>query len=189
MKNNIKLLSKFHLLTLTIVITNYISIYFLGYSIEFTIILIIKSLFYVSGMVLYFFYRKPFNELSFYFSIFVFGPLITIIGWLTLYIGMFLTMLYVIFFSPWGKIQEEGNHIIYRKTHGFMNLSNEYRITEKNTVFYEKIITDFKIEDENPLEIRLKTDNDKLRVEYKYEKYNSEDKNQLGDTIINVKRK
>ncbi len=70
-----------------------------------------------------------------------------------------------------------------------MNLSNEYRITEKNTVFYEKIITDFKIEDENPLEIRLKTDNDKLRVEYKYEKYNSEDKNQLGDTIINVKRK
>ena len=178
------LLVKFHLITFIIVVGNYILHGTTNYSLSSNLALAIKILFYISGVILYFLHRKPFNEISLYFSLFVFGPLVTIVGWLTLYIGMFLTMAYIMFFSPWEKVKQEDDYIIYKEPNKFMSLGNKYRITEGN-IFYEKTIADFKIDHENPISIHVKRNDPNLQVEYKYEKY-SLGMEKLQDTIIYI---
>ena len=76
------------------------------------LLFVFKILFYISAVVLFFLYVKPFKKISLYFSIYVFSPVIIGVSWLFDGIfGAILASIFLFFFMP-NDVRFENNEIL-----------------------------------------------------------------------------
>jgi hypothetical protein len=132
-------------------------------SLTWKLLLIFKILLYASGLLLFFLYLKPFKKLSFYFSLYVFSPILISLSWLIDGIfGAILGSLFLFFFVP-GDVRFENNEIVINKKFGgLLGRCCDYEVIKKRMFLFEEKAAEFNLEEN----IYLKKDDVQLRENY-----------------------
>lgn len=134
-----------HFYGLLVIIVNYVAREYTGYSLSNWILFAIKVLFWGSGIVLFFYYAKPFKKRAIYFGLYFFMPLIAIISYIVyLSYGVILVSLFFYWLSPDEVESKQDNTIIYSQFSGFMGGSSRFVIRE-NYYLVEKDLGHFNI--------------------------------------------
>ena len=165
-----KILTRFHIATLTIAILNTfvknLSPYSLAGNIEYGI----EILTVISGFTLFFFYLRPFKKINFYFSIYATVAFFLIIG--LLFRGIFWGLvLSVLLFPiiPDEKEFEEKGIIISTPFQGFMSACCSYQIKERQFMIFEKDYGIWKLEGEGPIDfetVKIRTSDNEIEIAY-----------------------
>ena len=108
------------------------------------LLFVFKILFYISAVVLFFLYVKPFKKISLYFSIYVFSPVIIGLSWLFDGIfGAILASIFLFFFMP-NDVRFENNEIlINQKFGGLFGRCCKYEVIRKKMFLFEEKVSDF----------------------------------------------
>lgn len=181
-------LLRFHLLLLAIYILNGIICKMTDFSLSHYIVWIIMPAIYITGILLFFYYARPFKKAALYFSIYIVAPLIVLLSFLMG--GMFSVLLASLFLLPFNTdrlVYAKNDFIIYSKFSGFLGGCCNYEIDLDYIVFEKKIA--FMREDEIEFDgARLNIVNDSLHISYKANDYDYE-RNQLidYDTVVKLK--
>lgn len=135
---------KIHLISLTILLINFLINSFFDINLASTLSLCVKIIFYISGAILFFYYLKPFKKIVLYFSIYVFSPIIIFFSWLTDgLIGALLSSFLIFFFNP-NDVRFENDEIqIKTKFEGLIGMCCKYEVIEKKFFLFEKIMGEF----------------------------------------------
>ncbi|MEP0213895.1 MAG: hypothetical protein ABJD66_11805 [Cellulophaga sp.] len=158
-------------------------------SLNYRLAYIINLLVYGSGIILFFWYLKPFKKIGFYLSFYVFTPILTLL--FRLFGGIFFailtsTILYPIYPN---EIKAENEKIvIYSKHQGFMGACCPYQVTEKKYWLMEKKKMEINLQGVIDFDKAvLKSENGKSELKIKYNKYEfGPEKSMETDTIIKI---
>lgn len=180
---------KIHLISLTILLINFLINVVLEISLVSTLCIVIKILFYISGGVLFFYYIKPFKKTALYFSIYIFSPVVIFFSWLTdgLF-GAILSSFFIFFFNP-NDVRFENEQIqIKTKFEGFMGMCCKYEVIEKKYCLFEKKLTEFQFEKDLYIkQNEVKIQNDVLQIHLRLKEYDEEkDGYIINDTILKI---
>jgi len=142
------------------------TIYSLEGNIEFGIEILTAS----SGLILFFFYLKPFKRTNLYFSIYATVAFFLIIG--LIFRGLFwILVLSVLLFPiiPNNKNFEENGIIITTPFQGFMASCCSYQIKERQLLIFEKDYGKLELEGGGPIDfesVNIKSDEKDIEVTY-----------------------
>tara|TARA_Y100000114_G_scaffold154224_1_gene175810 strand:- start:4711 stop:5274 length:564 start_codon:yes stop_codon:yes gene_type:complete len=165
-----KILIRIHLTTLLVAILNVLIKSLTAYSLEGNIEFGVKILTVISGLILFFFYLKPFKKINFYFSIYATIAGLLIIG-LT-FRGIFWALvLSVVLFPliPDDKEFEENGIIISTPFQGFMAPCCSYQIKERQLLIFEKDYGKWNLEGEGPVEfetVKINSNANEIEITY-----------------------
>lgn len=142
-----KIFLRIHIITLIILLINFIINIVFEISLIDNLRLILKILFYVSACILFFYYVKPFKKRALYFSIYIFSPVLIFITWIIDGIfGAVLGSIFLFFFVP-NDIRFEDDQIqINRNFKGFLGSCCTYEVIEKKYFLFERKIGKFQFE-------------------------------------------
>lgn len=158
-----KVFLKIHLASVIFLLINFFIKTIFGLSLISNLVLIFKILLYASGMLLFFLYLKPFNKLSFYFSLYFFSPIIIGLSWLIDGIfGAILGSVFLFLFMP-SDVRFENNEIlINKKTGGLLGSCCDYEVIKKKMFLFEEKVVEFNFDED----IYLKKNDVQLRENY-----------------------
>ncbi|WP_070138640.1 hypothetical protein [Crocinitomix algicola] len=148
-----KILIRIHLTTLTVAILNALIKSLTVYGLEGNMEFGVKILTVISGLILFFFYLKPFNKINFYFSIYATIAGLLIIG--LIFRGIFWAfVLSLVLFPliPDDKEFEENGIILSTPFQGFMAPCCSYQIKERQLLIFEKDYGKWELEGEGPID-------------------------------------
>lgn len=148
-----KILTQIHFSTLTVAILNALINSLTAYSLEENIESGVKVLSVISGLILFFYYLKPFKKINFYFLIYPTIGVLLILGLTFRGIFWALVLSVVLFpFVPDHKEFEENGIIISKPFQGFMSRCCSYQIKERQLVIFEKDYGKWVLEGEGPID-------------------------------------
>lgn len=165
-----KILIRIHLTTFTIAILNALIKTLTAYSLEGDIEFGVKILIVVSGLILFFFYLKPFKKINFYFSIYATITALLILG--LIFRGIFWALvLSVVLFPlvPNDKEFEENGIIISTPFQGFMALCCSYQIKGRQLLIFEKDYGKWELEGEGPIDfetVKINSNDNEIEITY-----------------------
>ena len=165
-----EILIRIHLIILAIVILNALIKSLTAYSLEENIEFGVKILAVISGLILFFFYLKPFKKINFYFSIYATIAGILIIG--LIFRGIFWALiLSVVLFPliPDDKKFEENGIVISTPFQGFMAPCCSYQIEERQLLIFEKDYGRWELDGEGPIDfetVKINSNNNELEITY-----------------------
>ncbi|MEN2402132.1 hypothetical protein GKZ90_0020250 [Flavobacterium sp. MC2016-06] len=178
---------KIHFGILFLVLLNFIIRINTRISLNSNLIFYLKILLYVTALILFFVYIKPFKKLSIYFSLYIISPFLIFISWLIDGIfGALLSSFFIFFFAP-NDIRFENNKIIVTKPYqGFLGRCCHYEIIEKRAFLFEKKIGDIDFDEslyfkEKDIQIKGST----IKIHLVLKNYNHEnDDYMVKDTTL-----
>jgi hypothetical protein len=180
---------KTHIIIALILLINFISTQAFKFGLNYNILLVSKSILYISGSYLYFIYRKPFTEISFYFSLYIFTPIVIAVSWITVFLGIFLTSIFIMFFIPKSTVCQKDNYTIYKYFSGFLTVSRKYEITENKYFIFEKTVANFENEELNLTESKIRATKDTIYLKVEFDDYDYQtDIKTKKDTLIKIKK-
>ena len=165
-----KILIRIHFATLTVVILNALINSLTTYSLEGNIEFGIKILTVISGLILFFFYLKPFRKINFYFSIYTTIAGLLIIG--LIFRGIFwVLVLSVVLFPlvPDHKEFEKNGIIISTPFQGFMAPCCSYQIKERQLLIFEKDYGRWELGGEGPIDfetVKINSNDNEIEITY-----------------------
>jgi len=148
-----KILIRIHFVALTIAILNSLFKNFMAFSPASEIEFGIKILIVISGLILFFFYLKPFKKINTYFSIYAIAGIFLIIG--LIFRGIFGALIIsIILFPIIPNVKEFENNgvIISTPFQGFMAPCCSYQIKERQLLIFERDYGIFELEGEGPID-------------------------------------
>jgi hypothetical protein len=156
---------RIHFATLTIAILNSLFKKITYYSLEGNIQFGIEILIVITGLILFFFYLKPFNKLNYYFLIYATISFFLIIGLIFrgLFWGFVLSAL-LFPLIPDDKEFEENGIIISTPFQGIMAPCCAYQVKERQLFIFEKDYGIMELEGEGPIDFETMNVN-KLEIE------------------------
>ncbi|TPG38795.1 hypothetical protein EAH81_15050 [Flavobacterium pectinovorum] len=158
-----KVFLKIHLASIILLLINFCIKIIFGLSLIGNLILLFKISLYTSGLLLFFLYLKPFKKLSFYFSLYVFSPILIGLSWLIDGIsGAILGSLFLFFFVPSDVRFENNEIVINKKFGGLLGRCCDYEVVKKKMFLFEEKAAEFNF-DKN---IYLKKKDVQLRENY-----------------------
>ncbi len=165
-----KILIRVHFVTLIIAIFNALvknlTLYSFAWNIEFGI----EILTLISGMILFFFYLKPFKKINFYFSIYATVVIFLIVG--LIFRGVFWgVVLSVLLFPviPDTKKFEENGITISTPFQGLMAACCSYQVKERQLIIFEKDYGIWKLGGEGPIDfetVKINSSEDEIEITY-----------------------
>ena len=161
---------KLHFSLLLMIISNSVISYYTGYGINNTIIFISKILFYTSGIVLFFYYFKPFKKKAVYFGFYIFFPIISFICWIFDSILGVLLLGFLFFMLPESVIYNDNDIIIYKSYKGLTHSCCTYEVTEAKFLMFKKSYEQVIIEDEIEFK-NVEINNNVLIIEDQYNNF------------------
>ena len=165
-----KILIRIHLTVLTAAILNALINSLTTYSLEGNIEFGVKILAVISGLVLFFYYLKPFKKVSFYFSIYPIIGVLLILG--LIFRGIFWALvLSVVLFPliPDDKVFEENEIIISTPFQGFMARCCSYKIKERQLLIFERDYEKWELEGDGPIDFEtVKINSSEKEIEITY---------------------
>lgn len=180
---------KVHLISLSILLINFLIHTIFEISLASSLRLVVKILFYISGGILFFYYIKPFKKRVLYFSIYVFSPVFIFFSWLTDgLMGALLSSFFIFFFNP-GDVRFENDQIqIKTKFEGLLGACCKYEVIEKKYFLFERKAADFKFEESlNIKKNEVKIQNDVLQIHLQLKEYDQEKEDYITkDTTLNI---
>jgi hypothetical protein len=165
-----KILTSIHLTTLTVAILNALIKSLTAYSLEGNIEFGVKILTVISGLILFFFYLKPFKKVNFYFSIYATIAGLLIIG--LIFRGIFWALVLSVFLFPLipdDKEFEENGIIISTPFQGFMTPCCSYQIKERQLLLFEKDYGRWEIDGEGPIDfetVKINSNDSEIKITY-----------------------
>jgi len=184
-------ITKTHFYLLVFIILNLAFKTFVEISLHYRIAFLIKIIIYLTGAILFFLNLKPFKKVAFYFSFFVWTPLI--IALFFIFHGILLGLLSSIFLSPIfpNEIQYEKDNLkVYSKYQGFLGACCTYEITEQKFFLFEKHLGEIKHESIDFKNFDLKVENDSIKMKFEESNYDFEKRQEFRtDSIIKLKIK
>lgn len=142
-----KIFLRIHLVTLIILLINFIINAIFEIGLISNLRLVLKILFYVSACILFFYYVKPFKKRALYFSIYIFSPFLIFISWLIDGIfGAILGSVFLFFFVPNDTRFENDQIQINTKFQGLLGSCCKYEVIEKKYFLFEIKIGEFQFE-------------------------------------------
>ena len=165
-----EILIRIHLIILAIVILNALIKSLTAYSLEENIEFGVKILAVISGLILFFFYLKPFKKIDFYFSIYTAIAVILIIG--LIFRGIFWALVLSVVLYPLvpdDKEFEENGIIISTPFQGFMASCCSYQIKERQLLMFEKDYGKWNLEGEGPVDfkaVKVNSYDDEIEIIY-----------------------
>lgn len=184
-----KTLLKFHLTSVSFLILNFLCGISFDISLNYRLTLLIKILFYLSGIILFFFYLKPFKKIAFYFMFYIISPFLLFISILIDGIlGGILISFFVFFISPPDVRFDDENIKIYKVQTGLLGGCCQYEITQNEFLLFEKKIAEFKFEENLQFgKSEIKYNNENLTIKMVLKGYNEETQNYYAkDSVINI---
>ena len=163
-----EILIRIHFTTLSVAILNALIKLLTAYSLEGNIEFGVKVLTVISGLILFFFYLKPFKKINFYFLIYATIAGLLVIGLILRGIFWALILSVVLFpLTPDDKEFEENGIIISRPFQGFMAPCCSYQIKERQLLIFEK---DYGIwEGVGPIDfesVKIKSNDSEIEITY-----------------------
>ncbi|RKR10649.1 hypothetical protein C8C83_2327 [Flavobacterium sp. 90] len=144
-----KILLRTHLITLIILLINFIINVVFEIGLISNLRLVLKILFYASACILFFYNVKPFKKRALYFSVYIFSPFFIFIGWLIDGIfGAILGSVFLFFFVPNDTRFENDQIQINTKFQGFLGSCCKYEVIEKKYFLFERKIGEFQSEED-----------------------------------------
>ena len=158
-------------------------------SLNYRLTLLIKILFYLSGIILFFFNIKPFKKIALYFMMYVISPVLLFLSILIDGIfGGILISFFLFFISPPDVRFHDENIKIYKVNTGLFAGCCQYEITENEFLILEKKIGEFKFEENLQFEkSKINYNNKSLSIKLVLKEYNEENGNYFAkDSVINI---
>ena len=180
---------KLHIALIVIIFLNFLLKTIFEISLNYQLIFLIKMVLCISGIVLFFFYLKPFKKKSIYFSFYILSPIFIFISWLIDGIfGAILGSIFLFFFSPDDSRLENSEINIYKKFGGLMGRCCNYEVTEPKLFLFEKKIADFSFEDNLYFKKQDITKTDKeIKISLTLKEYNFENDHYFAkDSTITI---
>lgn len=138
-----KVLISIHFITLSVAIINAIANNTTIYSLESSIKFGVEIVAFVSGVILFFQFLKPFRIITIYFSLYAIVGLFTIIGMTArhLFCGIFM----YIFLNPVipDIIDYESNGITITRPHSYAARCCQYQVKQRTLLLFEKRLCQF----------------------------------------------
>lgn len=165
-----KILKRIHFVALTIAILNSLFKNFTTYSLEGNVEFGIEILTVISGLILFFFYLKPFKKINLYFSIYPTISSLLILG--LIFRGIFWAfVLSVVLFPliPNDKAFEENGITISTPFQGFMAPCCSYQIKERQLLIFEKDYGKWNLEGEGPVDfetVKINSNDNEIEITY-----------------------
>ena len=184
-----KTLLKFHIISVSFLIVNLLCGISFDISLNYRIALLVKILFYLSGIVLFFLNLKPFKKIALYFLFYLISPLLLFLSILIDGIfGGILISFFVFFISPPDVRFQDENIKIYKVHSGLLGGCCQYEITQNEFLLFEKKIGEFRFEENLQFEKTEVNYNDKkLTIKMVLKEYNSETQNYYAkDSVISI---
>jgi hypothetical protein len=184
-----KTLLKFHIISVSFLIVNFLCGITFDISINYRIALLVKILFYLSGIVLFFLNLKPFKKIVLYFLFYLISPFLLLLSILIDGIfGGILISFFVFFISPPDVRFQDENIKIYKVHSGFLAGCCQYEITQNELLLLEKKIGEFKFEENLQFEkSKINYNDKKLTIKMLLKEYNAETENYYAkDSVINI---
>lgn len=190
MNRTIKLILRIHIASLILLLSNLILIQTIEHSLNSDILLCLKATLYISAVILFFAFRKPFTKISFYFSTYIFTPIVLLLSWLLGMVGVFLTSIFIMAFFPKIHLCESDNYVIYEKFEGFLNARYKHMLFEKKYLIFEKKISDFETEESDFKNLSISIKKDSAYIKFTYEDIDYDTYQNIEiDSIIKTKIK
>ncbi len=134
-----KILVKIHFIVLTIVLLNALFKNFTNYALEGNTEFVFEILTAISGLILFFFYIKPFGKINFYFSIYAAATFLLIIALIFRgLIGALVISLVLYPIIPDEKEYEQNGIIVSTPFQGVIASCCSYQIKERKLMIFEK---------------------------------------------------
>lgn len=184
-----KTLLKFHIISVSFLIINFLCGIYFDISLNYRITLLIKILFYLSGIVLFFLNIKPFKKIALCFIFYLISPILLFLSILIDGIfGAILISFFVFFISPPDVRFQDENIKIYKVHNGLLAGCCQYEITQNEFLFFEKRIGEFKFEENLQFEkSEINYSNKDLTIKMLLKEYNGETQNYYAkDSVINI---
>ncbi|MFK7971307.1 MAG: hypothetical protein AB8F95_13110 [Bacteroidia bacterium] len=165
-----KILTRVHFVTLAIAILNSLFKHFANYSLSGNIEMGVEALVVLSGLVLFFFYLKPFKGISLYFSVYATAAFLFIIG--VIFRGIFWAIVLSILLFPLipeDTQYEENGIIITVPFQGFLAPCCSYQIKERQFLIFEKGYGIWNLEGEGPIQfetVSISSSEDEFEITY-----------------------
>jgi hypothetical protein len=137
MKNS---LTRFHFSLLAFLILHFIIAKISGFGFSQAILFMLKIILYLTGMILFILYLKPFKKGVIYFSYYIITPVVTVLGALfggIFLVGILMSVLLIPIF-PKNIVYEKDNIVVYTKFQGFLGACCTYEIYQRKYVVFEK---------------------------------------------------
>lgn len=182
-------LLKFHIFSVSFLIINFLFGILFDLSLNYRITVLIKILFYLSGIILFFLNIKPFKKIVFYFMMYVISPVLLYLSILIDGIfGGILISFFVFFISPHDVRFQDQNIKIYKVHSGLLAGCCQYEITENVFIILENKIGEFKFERNLQLDKSdISYNNKNLILKMVLKEYNEENGNYFAkDSVINI---
>lgn len=146
-----------HLTLLGLLFLNLLIFSLLDFSLNNTVKFILKTAFFITGFIAFFFYLKPFTKISLYFSYFTIGPIIGFFAWLVDGILGAIVISFYFWLLPNLEVYSNNDYIIYSKTGGPVSAGGQYELYEKLGPFENRIekIQSNEILEENQNNIKI----------------------------------
>ncbi|MBD8491001.1 hypothetical protein IFO69_19770 [Echinicola sp. CAU 1574] len=130
----------------------------------------IKVLAVISGLILFFFYLKPFKKITLYFSIYPLIGVLSMLGLIFRGIVWALVLSVVLFpLIPDEKEFEENEIIISTPFQGFMAPCCPYEIKERQLLILEKNYGKWELEGEGPIDfetVEISSNDNEIEITY-----------------------
>jgi len=183
-----KIFLRIHITTLIILLINFIINVVFEISLIANLRVILKTLFYVSACILFFYYARPFKKIALYFSLYILSPFFIFISWLIDGVfGAVVGSFFLFFFVP-NDIRFQNDQIqINKKFEGFLGACCKYEVIEKKYFLFEKNRAEFQFEDNlyfRKEDIQIQKDTLKMHLILKNYHPQVDDHYVTTDTII-----
>jgi hypothetical protein len=159
---NIQKITRIHFYLLGILLFNLAFRGITGLGLNYTLIVLMKGILYLTGIFLFFKNLRPFKMIATYFSLYVLTPTIVVIFYFAG--GIFLGLLSSVAIAPIMPIQPEyndGNVKLYHESNGFFGSSVRYYATQNKLYLFEQHKGSLCIEEEVNIEnIKITLEND-----------------------------
>jgi len=154
-----------HFCLLALLVLNFFVSFYI--SLTATLLIILKALFYLTGIVLFFYSLKPFKKRAVYFAFYVFSPVIAYTAWLLDGIfGAVLTSFLLFFFWPDTAVYNKNDIKVYPAFTGFLGSCCAYEIREPKFLLFEQKTGEFEFDEGFDFKnSQITIENDSVRIQ------------------------
>jgi hypothetical protein len=156
-----RLMAKIHFALLLTILFNFFAFNYFGFGLDVELIFLLKIIWYLLGVVLFFLALKRSGRIVFYFFPFVFYPIVVVGAYLLdKLMGALLASLLLIAFDYPKEVLQDGDISVFRKQDGFLApCCGSYYITQSKFLVFQRKIGHFALGDLEEIDkLKIKID-------------------------------
>jgi hypothetical protein len=156
-----RLMGKIHFALLLAILLNFFAFNYFGFGLEVELVFLLKIIWYLLGVVLFFQAIKRSGRIVFYFFLFVFYPILVAGAYLLdKLMGALLASLLLIAFDYPKEVLQDGDISVFRKQDGFLApCCGSYYITQSKFLIFQRKIDHFALGDLEEIDkLKIKID-------------------------------